>query len=77
MTKKQDFAYYVSKFLTEYLSGTKNYSINTVRSYRDAFKLLLLYFEEKHNIPAHKMKIENITPEALLASASSLPLAKK
>lgn len=65
MTKKQDFAYYISKFLTEYLSGTKNYSINTVRSYRDTFKLLLIYFEEKRSISAHKIKIENITPEAL------------
>lgn len=65
MTKKQDFAYYVSKFLTEYLSGTKNYSINTVRSYRDTFKLLLIYFEEKRGIFAHKIKIESVTPEAL------------
>lgn len=65
MIKKQDFAYYISKFLTEYLSGTKNYSINTIHSYRDAFKLLLIYFEEKHSISAHKMQIENITPEAL------------
>lgn len=65
MTKNQDFAYYVSKFLTEYLSGTKNYSINTIRSYRDAFKLLLIYFEEKQSISAHKMKIENITSDAL------------
>lgn len=65
MAKKPDFAYYISKFLTEYLSGTKNYSINTIRSYRDTFKLLLIYFEEKHSISTHKMQIENITPDAL------------
>lgn len=72
MTKKPDFAYYVSKFLTEYLSGIKNYSINTIRSYRDTFKLLLIYFEEKHNISAHKIQIENITPEALQGFAEWL-----
>lgn len=65
MAKKPDFAYYISKFLTEFLSGTKNYSINTIRSYRDTFKLLLIYFEEKHSISAHKMQIENITLDAL------------
>lgn len=65
MTKKPDFAYYLSKFLTEYLSGAKNCSINTIRSYRDTFKLLLIYFEEKRGISAHKMQIENVTPETL------------
>lgn len=76
MTKKQDFAYYISKFLTEYLSGTKNYSINTVRSYRDAFKLLLIYFEEKRSISVHKIKIENITPEALRGFTEWLTTAR-
>lgn len=65
MTKKTNFAYHISKFLTEYLSGTKNYSINTVRSYRDTFKLLLNYFEEKHCISPNRLQIEDITPKAL------------
>ena len=43
----------------------KNYSINTIHSYRDTFKLLLMYFNDELNIPTHKIQIKNITPDSV------------
>ena len=65
MSKPTDFSYHLSKYLGEYLPYVKNYSINTIRSYRDTFKLFLRYYDEKYSIPAHRIKIENITQETV------------
>lgn len=47
--KPTDFGYALTNFLTSYLRGVRNLSPNTIRSYRDTFKLLLIYAEEKKN----------------------------
>lgn len=49
MAKQQDFAYHLTNYLTVYLSGTQNFSISTIHSYRDTFKPLLKYCEAKMN----------------------------
>jgi len=38
--KPTDFSYHLSKFITDYLAGQRNLSTNTIKSYRDTFKLL-------------------------------------
>jgi len=65
MTKQQDFAYHLTNYLTVYLSGTKNFSINTIHSYRDTFKLLLKYCEEELHITAGKLRLHMITPKMI------------
>lgn len=45
-----DFACLVSEFLTEYLPLQRNYSKNTVLSYRDALKLLVVFITETKGI---------------------------
>ena len=65
MAKQQDFAYYLTNYLTVYLSGTKNFSIHTIHSYRDAFKLLLKYCEEELQLSAGKLRLHMITPEMI------------
>lgn len=65
MSKPSDFSYHLTKYLGEYLPFIKNYSVNTIRSYRDTFKLFLLYFNEELNIPTHKIQIKNVTPDAV------------
>ncbi len=65
MTKQQDFAYHLTNYLTVYLSGTKNFSINTIHSYRDTFKLLLKYCEEELHISAGKLRLRMITPKMI------------
>lgn len=65
MSKPTDFSYHITKYLSEYLPCVKNFSINTIRSYRDTFKLLLLYFDEAKNISAHKLQIKHITADSV------------
>lgn len=45
-----DFACLVSEFLTEYLPMQRNYSKNTVLSYRDALKLLVVFIADTKGI---------------------------
>jgi len=63
--KHTDLAKTLTRFLSEYLAGQRNLSTNTIKSYRDTFKLILLFFREELNIkPEHltfsKMGIEPI-----------------
>jgi integrase/recombinase XerD len=61
-----DFAQYVTGFLSRYLPGQRNLSKNTISSYRDAFKLLLVYCESEENLKIKKICIADITPELLV-----------
>lgn len=61
-----DFAQYITGFLSRYLPGQRNLSKNTISSYRDAFKLFLIYCESKENLKIKKITIADITPELLL-----------
>lgn len=65
MAKQPDFAYHLTNYLTVYLSSTKNFSINTIHSYRDTFKLLLKYCEEELFLPAGKLRLHMITPKMI------------
>ena len=59
---RKDFSFYVTNFFTEYLGKEAGLSINTVKSYRDAFILFFKYLEEAHisKINQLKMSILNI-----------------
>lgn len=59
--KPTDFSIYLTQFLSDYLPGQKNVSSNTIRSYRDTFKLLLRYFQERERIPPEKITMSCIT----------------
>ena len=61
MNRPSDFSYHLTKYLGEYMPFVKNFSVNTIRSYRDTFKLLLLYFNEELNIPTHKIQIKDVS----------------
>ena len=65
MAKEPDFAYHLTNYLTVYLSSTKNFSINTIHSYRDTFKLLLKYCEEELLLPAGKLRLHMITSKMI------------
>ncbi len=62
MAKQADFAYHLTNYLTTYLFGTKNFSIHTVHSYRDTFKLFLIYCDEMLRVSPEKLRIQMITP---------------
>lgn len=64
MSKK--IAYYLTKYLTEYLSGERNLSTNTIQSYRDTFKLMLVYFQNVLKINPEKIEIKDINKDNIV-----------
>ena len=65
--KPTDFSLYLTQFLSDYLPGQKNVSPNTIRSYRDTFKLLLQYFQEREGIPPEKITMSCIIQERVIS----------
>lgn len=63
---KTDFAKYLTSFFVEYLSGERGANPNTIRSYSNAFTLLLSYMDEIKHIKADKLKMEQITRKVVL-----------
>ncbi len=61
-----DFARNVTGFLSRYLPGQRNVSVNTVASYRDAFKLLLRFCETEKRMKADRVRLGQITAELIL-----------
>lgn len=60
-----DFAKHITGFLSQYLPGQRNLSTNTISSYRDTFKLFLVYCESERNLKVEKIRIADITAELL------------
>lgn len=63
--KQTDFARTLTRFLSDYLPSQRNVSTNTIKSYRDTFKQVLVFFNLEKNIkPEHltinKIKAENV-----------------
>jgi site-specific recombinase XerD len=61
--KTTDFAEYLSSYLTMYLPGQVGLSENTVMAYRDTFKLVLLFAEEKRNLKAEKLTFKDFNAD--------------
>lgn len=65
-TNSTDFAKLISRFLTDYLPLQRNYSKNTILSYRDTFKLLLRFIQEVKGIRLSAFKIEDFRRELII-----------
>ena len=61
--KPTDFSMHLTAFLSDYLPVQKNVSRNTIKSYRDTFKLLLLFCEKEEAIPAEKITMKNLSSD--------------
>lgn len=72
-----DFAQYITGFLSRYLPGQRNLSKNTILSYRDAFKLFLVYCESEEDLKIKKITIADITPELLVRYLAWLERVRK
>lgn len=55
--KKTDFTKALTSYFSTYLPETCGVSPNTCNSYRDTFKLLLLYFQEEKGVPANSIEL--------------------
>ena len=60
-----DFAVCLRRFLTAHLAGLRGCSPNTIASYRDAFKLLIVYFRDERSIPPERLTLELIDVAAV------------
>ena len=62
-----DFAVLLGRFLTAHLAGLRGCSPNTVASYRDTFKLLIVWFRDERSIPPEKLTLDCIDDAAITA----------
>lgn len=60
-----DFAVFLRRFLTAHLAGLRGCSPNTVASYRDTFKLLIVFFRDDRSIPPEKLALDCIDATAI------------
>ena len=65
MVKTIDFAKNMTLFFASYLPGVKNLSGNTILSYRDAFRLLLIFCRDVRRIPPEKVSF-NVFNDGLI-----------
>ena len=63
--KTTDFSFHLTNFLTTYMSGQRNASINTIKNYRDAFKLFLIFCKEEKKLLPEKLTISKITSQLI------------
>ena len=60
-----DFAVFLHRFHTSHLAGLRGCSPNTIASYRDTFKLLIVFFRDHRSIPPGKLTLDCIDAAAI------------
>jgi integrase/recombinase XerD len=63
--KQTDFAHVITKYFSEYLPGQRNVSSNTIRSYRDTFKQLIIFLKEAYGLKPERITFSSITAEQI------------
>lgn len=63
--KRTDFARTLTRFLSEYLPSQRNVSTNTIKSYRDTFKQVLVYCDLELNIKPEHLTFEKLKAEKI------------
>jgi integrase/recombinase XerD len=62
-----DFALHLRRFLTDHLAGLRGCSPNTIGSYRDTFKLLIVYLRDERQVPPERLTHELIDTTVITA----------
>ena len=60
-----DFAVFLHRYLTSHLAGLRGSSPNTIASYRDTFKLLIVFFGDVRSIPPDRLTLDHIDAAAI------------
>ena len=63
--KPTDFAYHLTNYLSKYLPGQVGVSSNTIKSYRDAFSILLRYCKDEKGLPPERLLLKDLTREVV------------
>lgn len=58
--KNNQYAYYITKYFSEYLPSVKGVSKKTIQSYRDTFVIFLEYLHKVYKLNINKLSIHNI-----------------
>ncbi|MCS3530006.1 site-specific integrase [Chryseobacterium sp. JUb7] len=61
-----DFAKHLENFFIKYLIGECNSSKHTIRAYRDAFTLLLIFMKDEKNINADNLQLKHLNRNVVL-----------
>ena len=61
--KQTDFARILTRYFSDFLPGQRNLSSNTIKSYRDTFKQLLLYLREEHGVRPEYITFKDVTTD--------------
>ncbi len=75
--KPTDFAEHLTAFLTNWLTKQRNASPKTIRSYRDTFKLLLKYCQEREHISPERITMSTLTVDVIKDFLSWLETERK
>ena len=60
-----DFAIFLHRFLTAHLAGLRGCSPHTIASYRDTFKLLIVFFRDERSVQPDKLTLDRIDTAAI------------
>ena len=74
---QNNFSYYLTMFFTEYLVNQRNISHNTIKSYRDTFKILLKYLQTEKNITLSKISFTDLNKEVIIEFLNHLEINNK
>src|ERR1700722_5471736 len=79
MKKKETttFGFLLQKFFVDFLAAQKSVSNKTVASYRDTFRLLLLYMKEKHSIAPAAVQVKDLDVPVILSFLDYLEQERK
>ncbi|WP_094607794.1 Tyrosine recombinase XerD [Sporomusa silvacetica DSM 10669] len=75
--KPTDFAEYLTAFLTNWLTKQRNASPKTIHSYRDTFKLLLKYYQEREDMSPERITMSTLTVDVIKDFLSWLETERK
>jgi len=75
--KPTDFAEHLTRFLSEYLPAQKNVSKNTIYSYRDTFKLLIRYCQEKEGFAAERITMDVLSSKLIAGFLEWLEMERR
>lgn len=75
--KKNRFLDILESYVTEYMPYAAGLSDNTIRSYKDTFRLLLAYLQEEKGINAHEVTFARLDYDTLTGFLGWLEQARK
>jgi site-specific recombinase XerD len=74
--KPTDFSYHLSTYLAKYLPGVRGLSVNTIMSYRDAFALLIRFYENILKVKAEKIVLADFCVDNVILYLDWLQTAR-